>query len=360
MKLNPHVVGAIKNKGGKVSKNVKTTAEIKSHFEKNSSQERLSKNKSWKAAYDKASGAIGNIYPKDSEHSTGINWKGEEKHLTIQGKGFQELYNLTADKDTYLEVEELKNHPLVKQMDEMSEKCKKAVGETYEDKSPEREALRESILEEFRGIGSAKLDESGKNVVKDENGKVIYDGEIKKEKKACIVIGLPACGKSTAHVDKWSAENGAFVMDSDVIKSLIPEYAATNGLAGDAVHEESSDLNKRALAEFVGPKDCSPEEAKKASRNGENLCIPIIGNDEENLKKKYIERLEKAGYDVEIKYAEGSAKTSANRVVNRAIQGGRIIRSDVVLSYGDTCPDVYKSFEGKTNAQGNPYIRPDK
>ena len=49
----------------------------------------------------------------------------------------------------------------------------------------------------------------------------------------------------------------------------------------------------------------------------------------------YIKALHTAGYEVEIAYKYADTKTSANRVVARAIKTGRFIPKEVVKRYND-------------------------
>ena len=108
------------------------------------------------------------------------------------------------------------------------------------------------------------------------------------------------------------------------MKKLIPEYKETNGGAANAVHDESKDLMRRALKEFT-----------EGSRKGTNLVIPIIGDKSRKINDNYINALHNAGYNVEIAYKYADTKTSANRVVARAIKTGRFIPREVVKRYND-------------------------
>jgi hypothetical protein len=206
--------------------------------------------------------------------------------------------------------------------------------------TPERQELRDSIKNDFLSTGAAReyTDEKGRK-------KYAFDGEIKKEFKCVIYTGLPAAGKSTA-VNPLSEKEGMFIFDNDVIKGMIPEFEATGGAAANAVHKESSNIQKAALKEFLS-----------GSKKGCNLAIPTIGDDAGKIYDKFIERLEEAGYDVEIRGIEASPDTSSSRVITRAIETGRIIPSETVLGYGNGCDTAYEELKGMTGKNGKSYVR---
>ena len=137
-----------------------------------------------------------------------------------------------------------------------------------------------------------------------------------------------------------------FVLDSDEVKQMIPEFEATGGAAANAVHKESKGIMKNAFDEFL-----------TGDRNGENLAIPIIGDKSKDVYDKYIAKLEAAGYDVEVRGIVASPDKSSSRVVSRAIETGRIIPSEVVLGYGTKCDTAYEELKQMTGKNGKPYVR---
>lgn len=281
---------------------------------------------------------IGGVFREDPEHSTGINYRGNTVQLRVQSAEAQELFNTLQDKNKpNPSLEELRNHPVVKELDDISRQCTQALGGFTSDiHTPEREELRKEIGERFLSLGSARVDPK--------TGKTIdFDGEIKKEFQAVIYTGLPAVGKSTA-VDPLSQEMGAFVFDNDTIKGMIPEFEATGGAAAGAVHEESSNIQKTCLKEFLSG----------GSRNGDNIAYPTIGDKPEKILK-IIKQFEGAGYTVKVKCLNAPAEMSAGRVVARAIETGRIIDSEVVLGYGDRPTRAYEALEKYDQENGTEY-----
>lgn len=294
------------------------------------------------ATYEKykseAAKKISNVFPKDPGHSTGINYRGHEVELRLQSAEAQELFNTLQDKNKpNPTLSELKANPVVKQLDDISRKCTEALGGFTSDiHTPEREELRKEIGDRFLSLGSARIDPVTKKTV-------AFDGEVKREFQAVIYTGLPAVGKSTA-VDPLSSEMGAFVFDNDTIKGMIPEFEATGGAAAGAVHEESSDIQKACLKEFLSG----------GSRNGDNIAYPTIGDKPEKILK-IAKQFEEAGYTVKVRCLNAPAEMSAGRVVARAIETGRIIDSAVVLGYGDRPTTAYKALQEYDEKNGTKY-----
>ena len=95
--------------------------------------------------------------------------------------------------------------------------------------TPERMALREEIKEKLYKTGSA---------VVDDKGKVSYTGNVNRNRRADIVIGPPAAGKSSVVADPLSQKYGSRIIDSDEAKKLLPEFYG--GIGAGRVHEEST------------------------------------------------------------------------------------------------------------------------
>ena len=71
------------------------------------------------------------------------------------------------------------------------------------------------------------------------------NGAQQKDRKAFLVMGLPASGKSSAVAESVAKENGALIIDSDLVKEKLPEFSG--GLLASAVHNESSLIANRIL-----------------------------------------------------------------------------------------------------------------
>lgn len=266
----------------------------------------------------------------------------EKKKLVYDMPETREFYD-RVKRGEYYTLEELKNHPVVKMLDARSAELKAKYGDTSKINTPQRIEDRKKWENNFLSAGSMV------EVGKDEKGFPIYEpkGKVNREYKAVIAIGLPAAGKSSRIANPTSAELGAFIFDSDEIKQQIPEFIESNGGAADSVHRESKAIQQSAFAHFLAGGD----------RQGDNLVIPVIGDDADKLYNNYISKLESAGYDVEIQYQDADPVESLNRSIARAIETGRIIPSEISFKYGDKPRGVFEEYKKRINSKGVPYVR---
>lgn len=275
----------------------------------------------------------------EAEGVTPITWVPSAEHLVIDTEEARALYDRIASRD-YPTLEELQNHPVVQQMDALSAYYADLYGDTSEIDTPEREALRQEVLDSFLAIGSARKDhvtESGYVVWK-------YDGALTRGYQAEVVLGLPASGKSTLVADPDSAELGAFIMDSDVIKGMLPEFQESYGLAANSVHKESRAILKSAIERFV-----------QGDMKGYNVIYPTVGWSVESLFSDFIDVFEAAGYNVKVVFVEAKMNESLARAVMRGLDSGRIIPSNSIIGYGDRPENVYNAIAPMINARGETY-----
>lgn len=270
-----------------------------------------------------------------------VTWEPSADHLIIESEEARELYTRIVNGD-YPSMEELEAHPVVAQIDRLSEYYTDLYGYTIE--IPGRETLREEIRKEFLAIGSARTESidlaSGRH-------NYVYDGPLKAEWRMTLVLGLPASGKSTMIVDPLSEETGAFILDCDVIKELIPEFRESHGCAADAVHLESMAIMNEAVNEFL-----------QGSLKGTNVILPIVSSDLNELMENYIRPFEEAGYTVKAVFREAKPNEAAARVVMRELRTGRIIKSSVAFSFGDKPEQVYNQLAEMVSEKGEPYVDP--
>lgn len=277
-----------------------------------------------------------------SKESSIIKEQDKPKKLVYDMPETREFYD-RVKRGEYYTLEELKKSPVVKMLDTRSSELKAKYGDTSTINTPHRIADRKKWENNFLSFGAMV------EVGKDEKGFPIYEpkGEVKREYKAVVAIGLPAAGKSSRIANPTSAELGAFIFDSDEIKQQIPEFIESYGGAADSVHNESKAIQKSAFSQFLEGGD----------RQGDNLVIPVIGDDADKLYKNYISKLEAAGYDVEIKYQDADPVESLNRSIARAIETGRIIPSEVSFKYVDKPRGVFEYYKTQVNSKEQPYVR---
>lgn len=258
----------------------------------------------------KAKGDEGDISTKDNKPSKTVDKpskKGDNK-LVLDDDDSRAVYERIKS-GNYYELDELYKLPVFKRIAAKIDAFKQKYGDTSTIDNPERRAMRKKWKDQFlKGEVAETMPPNGT--------------PLKKDFKATIVVGLPASGKSSRIANPLSNEQGAFIMDSDEMKKLMPEYHGGQG--ADAVHKESKKVMEQAFEEFTS-----------GSMKGTNLVIPVIGDETGKLNDNYIKKLLAAGYDVEIAYKQADAKSSANRVVSRAISEGRFIPRKVVESYND-------------------------
>lgn len=177
---------------------------------------------------------------------------------------------------------------------------------TADIQTPERQKLRSEVLEQIyqRGSYSSKTHD--------------YTGEIAQERRADIVIGAPAAGKSSVLVDPLSEQHKSRVIDSDDAKKLLPEY--DDGKGAGNVHRESSMirdvLKQRAIA------------------RGENIVWPTVGDKLDKLLSS-IQEFRDNGYSVYLHLNELSAGKATGRALGRYLSTGRFVDPEVVLKVGD-------------------------
>lgn len=227
----------------------------------------------------------------------------------------------------YYELDDLYKLPVFNRIENKIAEYQNKYGRTSDNNTSQRVQQRKQWVSDFlKGNGVDTLPYGG--------------GPLKKEYKATIVVGLPAAGKSTIIANPLSEEQGAFIMDSDEMKKLIPEYKETNGGAADPVHKESKDLMQQAFNTFI-----------QGENKGVNMVIPIIGDKADKMGDQYIKNLIKAGYNIEIAYKRADTKESANRVVSRAIKDGRFIPKEVVMGYDDNA--IRKAYKEVLSTEYN-------
>jgi hypothetical protein len=157
--------------------------------------------------------------------------------------------------------------------------------------TPERQALRQVIADELYGSGAAK-----------------------KERKAFIIMGLPASGKSTIS-NPIAAEHGALVVDADMAKELLPEFAG--GKFAGAVHQESSDITDLIL--------------DKALDNNDNMILPVIGKNLDKMRR-LIALLNQEGFEVNLRLMDISPESAAKRGISRWKETGRFVDPNYIVN----------------------------
>lgn len=140
---------------------------------------------------------------------------------------------------------------------------------------------------------------------------------LRAERKATIVIGPPAAGKSTVS-NEIARANGAALIDNDVVKSKLPEFK--KGIGANAVHEESSVIGKKWL--------------ERHTARGDNIVYPRTGDNPTKLAET-IKEFKGRGYKVDVVHVDVPPSVSMTRMLRRFDRSGRLINPDFVRSIGD-------------------------
>ena len=151
-----------------------------------------------------------------------------------------------------------------------------------------------------------------------------YSGPVRQERKALIVIGKPAGGKSSVFADRLSYDFGARIVDSDTVKPWLEGF--DDGYGAGYVHDASAHVADMAL--------------DMAAERGDNMIIPRIGG-ESVVTKLAIPRLIEKGYDVQLYFNDVSEQTSIMRAASRFAEEGRYLSLDYLTTINDK---DYKTF----------------
>lgn len=189
-------------------------------------------------------------------------------------------------------------------------------------KLKDREGIQNGVYNRLQKSGSA---------VTDDSGHVSLTGEIRREKRLDIVIGLPASGKSSALVEPISEMYHSRIIDSDEAKKLLPEY--NDGWGAGIVHKESQLIADRQF--------------KAAVRNGENITYPRVGGDCDELTD-IIAAVKKQGYSVYIHFNELDRNKALGRMINRFLETGRYIKTELVTKYGNGISATYETLKNRS------------
>ena len=176
-----------------------------------------------------------------------------------------------------------------------------------------------------------------------DDDKIPYPGPVTNSpdatKRAVIVLGPPASGKSTI-ANPIARKFDAAIIDPDEAKKLLPEYQG--GVGANAVHSES-----KAIIELV---------QEIAMEQGDNIVIPTVGQDLGKLRTQ-IKTLKDRGYEVDVVDVVVPAADARIRMYGRFANTGRIIPAKYLDEVGDNPSKNYDILREEGIADG--YTRID-
>jgi len=155
--------------------------------------------------------------------------------------------------------------------------------------------------------------------------------ETAKEFRIDIIVGPPAAGKSSVFANALSTFYRSRVLDCDAVKKMLPGFNDGNG--ANYVHAESSMLNKRMIFDIQ-------HRAEDDPRRGENVVLPVLGDDAEGLRRK-IADWHAAGYTVYLHNNRVPILHAFGRAVLRTLATGRWINPAVIRVCQDRPTNAY-------------------
>ena len=186
--------------------------------------------------------------------------------------------------------------------------------------------LREKIINDL--LNKKRLDNDDKMTLK--KGGALPICGLKSEKKAFILTGLPASGKST--IATMIAEDfGGVIIDSDFVKRKLPEFK-NHKYGASIVHEESSQLT-------FGFKIDNPRNIVSLYQScidqGHNVIIPRIGQNPVNIHE-LATALQGNGYETHLILVSLPRKEATIRAIYRYAKTNRYVPLGLIFDqYGN-------------------------
>lgn len=183
-----------------------------------------------------------------------------------------------------------------------------------------RKNLRRKIFDELKDIERLDDDES----ITLEKGGARPKTNLKEDREAILIIGLPASGKSSV-ANKIADKYGAFIIDSDYAKRKIPEFGHEFGAS--IVHEES------ALITFGSNESKYRDEFnlyEYCIAKGYNMVIPKIGSDCDSIRKLRTTLIEKE-YSVHLVLVSLDREEACRRALQRYLKTTRYVPLGLVF-----------------------------
>jgi len=200
--------------------------------------------------------------------------------------------------------------------------------------TPEFQAAREFRFGDETVVGYEagvqRLYEDAKRLGWEDDGKT-FPGQIDQGRRATIMLGPPASGKSYFANKVAQARNAAMV-DSDEAKKVLPEFEG--GIGANAVHAESTLLAELVMREVITA--------------GDNVVIPRTGRTAAEIETT-INLMKEAGYEVDVILMQVSGDTAYRRMIGRFIDTGRLIPPDYIRAVGDNPQLTYNAIKTKAD-----------
>jgi len=205
----------------------------------------------------------------------------------------------------------------------------------------DRQHIKNKILEELINMTVPKDDDDIRIGI----GGSKPRNRLRKNKKAIILLGLPASGKSTV-AQIMSDMQGAYIVDSDFAKRKFPELAFPNGASW--THDESDDLVHEKGDGVLAR--CLQQDA--------NMVIPKVGAKASSIIKVY-EILRSHNYDVSLGLVWLEPQKALQRAIKRYQKSKRYVPIFKIIQ-DDTKPQrVFNELIQQLDLEGHVYLSSD-
>lgn len=188
--------------------------------------------------------------------------------------------------------------------------------------------LRRKILQELKS--KKRLDDDEK--ITFGKGGALPKTQLKKDRQAFYIIGLPASGKS--EISSILSDNyGAIILDSDYAKRKFPEFSTDYGAT--VVHEESS------IVVFGGSGKYATEDSllRYAVEHGYNIVIPKIG-DVCSKVLDFSKSLSRNGYHVHLVLVRLDREKAVQRAFKRFSKTKRYVPLSLIFDVYSNDPTI--------------------
>jgi hypothetical protein len=192
--------------------------------------------------------------------------------------------------------------------------------------------LRQQIINELFTLKRLAKDDK----ISLTKGGALPKGEIKSQKQAFILIGLPASGKSSI-ATKIAEDYGAVIIDSDFAKRKLPEFS-DHLYGASIVHEESSQMT------FGFENNPLPIKSlyELCIEKKHNIIIPRIGQNPVSLIELATALKTKNGYKIHLVLVSLSKREATIRAVYRFADSNRYVPLGLIFDgYGNDHSHCY-------------------
>lgn len=140
-------------------------------------------------------------------------------------------------------------------------------------------------------------------------------GYLEFDNKAFLIIGGPACGKST-YANIIADYYGAYLLDSDLIKRKFPEFNTKGPASASLLHEESKKVYEDFLEDVVG--------------SGVNIVTPIVGKRFDSLQES-VDAFIDNDYKVYLILVHVNKAEATRRALKRYVKTERYVPLNYVI-----------------------------